>query len=138
MNRLDTLRPWRLAGLLLLVVTAGCHLEDSLPIQLEPSASARVMVVLPRTLLADSVTEVRATLTPAEGVAASERLPGDGALWQGVVRGIASGRARRRAPPSGRRRRGPGAYRRPGREPGRAPHCPGRPGAARLRRCARG
>ncbi|GEL74349.1 right-handed parallel beta-helix repeat-containing protein [Myxococcus virescens] len=93
MTFLDTQNPWRLAGVLLLLVTAGCHLEDPLPIQLEPSASARVMVVLPRTLTPGPVTEVRATLTPAEGEGAGAVLSGGDGLWQGLVRQIASGRA---------------------------------------------
>lgn len=92
MKRFDSQNPWRLAGLLWLVATAGCHLEDPLPIHLEPSASARVMVVLPRTLASGSVTEVRATLTSVEGEAADAVLAGGDGLWQGLVQRIASGR----------------------------------------------
>ncbi|WP_255207678.1 right-handed parallel beta-helix repeat-containing protein [Myxococcus sp. AM009] len=92
MSPLDTQNPWRLAGLLWLVATVGCHLEDPLPIHLEPSASARVMVVLPRALASGSVTEVRATLKPVEGEEAGAVLSRGDGLWQGLVRRVASGR----------------------------------------------
>ncbi|ATB46160.1 right-handed parallel beta-helix repeat-containing protein [Corallococcus macrosporus] len=91
MRLVHTQNAWHLAGVLWLLFTAGCHLEDSPPIQLEPSASARVMVVLPRTLPAEPGMQVRVTLTPTAGDAVGGALTGGGGLWQGVMRGITSG-----------------------------------------------
>ncbi len=90
MKPVDTLHLLRLAGVLLLAAT-GCRLEDSPPIGLEPSASVRVLVVLPRSMEATPVTEVRAAVTPGSGSAVDAVLGGEGGLWQGLMRGIASG-----------------------------------------------
>ena len=90
MHRADTTRLALLAGVLVLV-TAGCELAEAPPIQLEPAASARVVVALPRSLPVASVTRVVATATPAGGDAVRQELSGGGAQWQGVVRKVRSG-----------------------------------------------
>ncbi|WP_426749629.1 right-handed parallel beta-helix repeat-containing protein [Myxococcus sp. Y35] len=90
MKCVDTLSLFRLAGVLLLAAT-GCDLKDSPVLELEPSASARVLVVLPRSLEATSVTAVRATVTPAHGEAVDAVLGGGDGLRQALVRGLVSG-----------------------------------------------
>ncbi|AKQ68440.1 Chitinase [Myxococcus hansupus] len=90
MKSLDTPRWFRLVGLILLAAV-GCSLEESPPVVLEPSSAARVWVVLPRSLAATPVVEVRAALTPSNGAEAGATLGGGEGLWQGLVRGVGSG-----------------------------------------------
>jgi hypothetical protein len=90
MHRANRSRLALLTGALVLAVTAGCHLEDAPVINLEPAASARVLVALPRSL-PTPVERVVATLTPEGGAGVSADLSGEGARWQGQVRGVRSG-----------------------------------------------
>ncbi|MCY1017989.1 right-handed parallel beta-helix repeat-containing protein [Pyxidicoccus sp. MSG2] len=91
MHRVDTTRLTLLAGAWVLATMAGCHLEDTTPIDLEPSASARVVVALPRSLPVASVSRVVATATPAGGTPVTQELSGEGTQWQGGLRGVRSG-----------------------------------------------
>jgi hypothetical protein len=90
MYRADTTRLALLAGALV-VATAGCKLEEPPGVNLEPSASARVVVALPRSLNVASVASVRASVTPADGSAVTQELSGGGTRWWGLVRGVPSG-----------------------------------------------
>lgn len=91
MHRAHTTRLGLLLSAWVLVTMAGCHQDDHPPINLEPSASTRVVVALPRSLPVESVSRVAATVTPTQGAAASQDLTGEGTQWQGTVRRVHSG-----------------------------------------------
>ncbi|QSQ21265.1 right-handed parallel beta-helix repeat-containing protein [Pyxidicoccus parkwayensis] len=91
MHRAHTTRLSLLVSAWVLVTVAGCHQDDQTPINLEPSASARVLVALPRSLPLASVSRVVATVTPAGGAPVQQELSGTGASWQGLVRRVHSG-----------------------------------------------
>ena len=90
MHRLDTTRLALLTAALLLA-TVGCHLDEEPGVNLEPSASARVVVALPRSLPVDSVARVVVTAMSADEAAPPQELSGEGTWWQGTVRGVRSG-----------------------------------------------
>ncbi|MBZ4417458.1 right-handed parallel beta-helix repeat-containing protein [Myxococcus sp. RHSTA-1-4] len=89
MHRADTTRLALMAGALLLA--AGCHLDEEPGIDLEPFASARMVVALPRSLPAASVAHVQVVALPGEGDSSGQELSGQGSQWQGSVRGMPSG-----------------------------------------------
>lgn len=91
MHRADMTRLTLLMGALVLATTTGCGQDEQTPIELEPSGSARVVVVLPRSLPVASVSRVVATATPAGGDPVRQELAGGGTRWQGGVRGVRSG-----------------------------------------------
>lgn len=90
MHRADTTRLALLAGALVLA-TAGCKLEEPPGVNLEPAASARVVVALPRSLPVASVVSVRASVLRAQDSAITQELSGEGTRWRGLVRGVPSG-----------------------------------------------
>jgi hypothetical protein len=74
---------WALLG-------AGC-VQDYPPAELEPAGSARVVLVLPRSMALQPVTQVTVSAAGAEGASFSTELTGEGGVWQGVLRGLPSG-----------------------------------------------
>jgi hypothetical protein len=89
MNRVTMGRLTVLAGLCALLA-AGC-VEDFPPVELEPAGSARVVLVLPRSLPAGAVTQVTFTAVNAGGETFPTELTGSGEVWQGLLRGLPSG-----------------------------------------------
>ncbi|MFP2932909.1 hypothetical protein ACLESO_48730 [Pyxidicoccus sp. 3LG] len=96
MKRADTKRLALLAGVMVLALS-GCELREEPALKQEPSASARVVVALPRSLPVDAVARVAvsatvtATGSSGDGSVASQELSGAGTEWQGVLRRIRSG-----------------------------------------------
>jgi hypothetical protein len=84
MGRLTVLAGlWALLG-------AGC-VQDYPPVELEPAGSARVVLILPRNLPAEGVTQVTFTAAGAGGESFSTELTGSGGVWQAVLSGLPSG-----------------------------------------------
>jgi hypothetical protein len=78
-----------LAGLLALA--AGC-VQDYPPAVLEPSGSARGVLVLPRSLPAGAVAQVTFSSAGAGGASSSTELTSSSpGVWQGLLRGLPSG-----------------------------------------------
>lgn len=90
MHRVETKRLALVVGVLVLA-TAGCHLEEEPSVNLEPSAAVRVVVALPRSLPVASVASVVASATAAGEDATEQQLSGEGTRWQGTVSRVRSG-----------------------------------------------
>ncbi|NMO15288.1 right-handed parallel beta-helix repeat-containing protein [Pyxidicoccus fallax] len=90
MYRADMKRLALLVGALVLVTT-GCHLEEEEGINLEPSASARVVVALPRSLPAEAVSRVQFSTGGGADAGTGEDLTFGGSGWEISVRGVESG-----------------------------------------------